>query len=404
MERLTIERLGDGGDGVAAGPIYVPGALPGEVVEGVVADGRMRDLRILEPSDQRVRAPCTHAKACGGCNLQHAHDDLVRDWKADRVVRALKFKGLEAPIRAVHTSLAQSRRRATFAGRRTKKGAFVGFHGRASGTVVSVPGCQVVEPGLRDCLPVLEALTIVGGSRKGEMSFALTATEAGADLLVTGGKPLDLALREAVVQATADGPVARVTWGDELVAQHRPARVRFGDVSADLPPGAFLQATVHGQEALISSVTEALTGKGPIVDLFAGAGTFSLPLAKTREVHSVEGEADLIEALGAAWRGAQGVRAVSTEVRDLFRNPLLPEDLTRFEGAVIDPPRAGAEAQTRAICGSNLGQIAAVSCNPVTFARDAALLVEAGFGIDWIDVVDQFRWSPHVELVARFSR
>lgn len=402
--RLTIERLGHLGDGIAAGPIFVPRVLPGEVVEGDVSDGKMAAPRIVAASPERVAAPCRHYRGCGGCALQHAADGFVAAWKLDVVRAALEARGLAAPIRRMHTSPPGSRRRATFTGRRTKKGATVGFHAPASETIRDVPGCLVVRPALADALPVLTEIVATGGSRKGEMRLALTETETGLDLTVTGGKPVDVQLHQDLVALTAGAGIARLTWAGETIFTERAPVLTFGTAPVVPPPGAFLQATAEGEAALLASVSEALSpSKGPVVDLFSGVGTFSLPLALDRAVHAVEGEAAMLAALDHGWRHGKGLHKVTTERRDLFRRPLDADELSRFDSVVIDPPRAGAEAQTAELARARIPHIAFVSCNPVTFARDAALLTEAGYQMADLDVVDQFRWSPHIELAAHFS-
>ena len=401
MKRLTISRLGHRGDGIAEGPVYVPLTLPGEEVEVDDATGA---LRILTPSDQRVRPPCPHFKGCGGCALQHASDDFVAGWKVDVVRNALRAQGLEAAMRPIATSPARSRRRATLAGKRTKKGVIVGFHARASDTVVPVPDCHLLHPGLMECLPALEEITTLGASRKGTLDLALTLSEAGVDLSVTGAKPMDAALFAALGALAQAHDLARLSWNSDLVAERRPPVQRMGRALVSPPPGAFLQATAEGEAALVGAVREAVGGARHMADLFAGCGTFTLPLAEGAEIHAVEGETALLAALDLGWRRAEGLRRVTTETRDLFRRPLMPDELSRYEALVIDPPRAGAEAQVAQIAAAEVPVVAMVSCNPVTFARDARVLVEVGFALDWVQVVDQFRWSPHVELAARFIR
>lgn len=397
----TIERLGHLGDGIANGPVYVPRTLPGEVVEGEVVGGKMVAPRIVSPSPDRVAAPCRHYKGCGGCALQHASDGFVAEWKLGVVRAALEARGLSAPIRRIHTSPAGSRRRATFTGRRTKKGATVGFHAPSSDVIREVPECLLLRSALIDALPVLAEIVAVGGSRKGEMRLALTETETGLDLAITGGKPVDLALRQELISLGNSGSIARLTWEGETLFVDRTPVLTFGTAPVTPPPGAFLQATAEGQAALLASVIDALVDeRGPIVDLFSGCGTFSLPLASKREVLAVEGDGDMLAALDDGWRHGKGLHKVTTERRDLFRRPLDADELARFAAAVIDPPRAGAEAQTFELAKARIAHVAMVSCNPVTFARDAALLTETGYRIAWIDVVDQFRWSPHVELAA----
>lgn len=401
---LTVERLGHQGDGIAAGPIFIPRVLPGEEVEGVLDGNTLTDPRILTPSENRVRPPCPHTNACGGCALQHASDPFVAQWKQDIVINALAAQGLEAEMRPIQTSPARSRRRAVLAGRRTKKGAIVGFHGRKSGTLTPVPGCEILSDRIRAGLPYLEQLTVVGGSRKGEVTFSVTDTEAGLDIMVSGGKPLDNSLHMTLAAHLAWDGLARLTWEDEpLAVQHSPV-IQMGSARVVPPPGAFLQATPQGQNALVAAVADAVGTATPVVDLFAGCGTFALPLAARAPVHAVEGASDMLESLAAGWRGAQRMQPLTTETRDLFRRPLLPDELAKFGAAVIDPPRAGATAQIAELAKSDIARIASVSCNPVTFARDMAVLTGAGFTLEWIQVVDQFRWSPHIEVVALLTR
>lgn len=403
MERHEIQRLGHQGDGIAAGPVFVPLTLPGELVEGTRDGSRLTDVRIVTPSPDRVAPPCRHFKSCGGCLLQHASDVFVSDWKLGVVRTALEAQGLVADFRPVHTSPASSRRRAGISARRTKKGAIAGFHGRASGTIVEIPDCRLIHPDLKPALAVAERLAVLGGSRKGELSVLATRTLNGLDIAVSGGKPLDGPLRMALAQEAEASRLARLSWEDEVIATRLPPTQRMGRAEVSPPPGAFLQATADGEAALLSAVQEILGDAPRVIDLFAGCGTFALPLAERAEVHAVEGSAAMLGALDKGWRGAQGLKRITTEARDLFRNPVIAADLHRYDAAVIDPPRAGAEAQVAELAQSGIRDIAFVSCNPVTFARDARVLVDAGWQLDWVQVVDQFRWSSHVELVARLT-
>ncbi|WP_299608425.1 class I SAM-dependent RNA methyltransferase [uncultured Tateyamaria sp.] len=402
MTTVTIERLGQQGDGIAPGPVFVPLALPGEVVSGTQAESGLTDIRIETPSPDRVSPPCPHFRSCGGCQMQHASDSLVADWKRDIIAAALKSHGLETDLRPTVTSPDHSRRRATFAARRTKKGAMAGFHARKSDAIIAVPECILVTPALRTGLKVSEDLALAGASRKTALAVTVTESLEGLDVAVTGGKPLDGPLRIVLAALCEQHRLARLTWEDELIGMRVPPAQPMGKARVVPPPGAFLQATEHGQQTLTDLVAETVGNAKSVADLFAGCGTFALPLAQTAEVLAVEGSADMMASLDAGWRQAQGLKRIVTETRDLFRRPLLPDELARYDAVVIDPPRAGAAAQIAELAIAQVPVIAHVSCNPQTFARDAETLIKAGYVLDRVQPVDQFRWSAHVELVGAF--
>lgn len=402
MTTLKIERLGQHGDGVAAGPVFVPLTLPGEVVSGTLDGNTLADMRVETPSPDRVAAPCSHFRSCGGCQLQHASDNFVADWKREVIASTLGQNGIETDVRATVTSPDRSRQRATFAARRTKKGAMVGFHGRKSDAIIPIPNCVLVHPDLMPAQPVAEALAIAGASRKGPLAVTATCSLEGLDISVRGGKPLDGPLRVSLAAIAEQYRLARLAWEDEVIAMRHPPLQQFGTARVAPPPGAFLQATAHGQATLVDLVHTSVGAADRIVDLFAGCGTFALPLAQGAEILAVEGDADMVSALDRGWRTATGLKQVTAQARDLFRRPLLPDELARFDAAVIDPPRAGAAAQIAELAAAQIPRIAHVSCNPQTFARDAATLISAGYVLDWVQPVDQFRWSSHVELVGAF--
>jgi len=402
MTTVTIDRLGQQGDGVAPGPLFVPLTLPGEVVSGTVDGDALMDVSIDTPSPDRVSAPCPHFRSCGGCQLQHASDELVATWKRDLVVTALAVHGIEAEVRPTLTSPDRSRRRATFAARRTKKGALVGFHARKSDAIIPVPDCILVTPALAGVAPLAEALAVVGASRKGALAVTVAQSMDGLDISVTGGKPLDGPLRVALAALCETHRLARLTWQEELIAMRVPPAQIIGAARVVPPPGAFLQATQHGQDTLTRLVQDIVGGAKYVADLFAGCGTFALPLAANAEVLAVEGAPEMVAALDAGWRQAQGLKPIKSVARDLFRRPLLPDELAAFDAVVIDPPRTGATDQIAELSQAKPPVIAHVSCNPQTFARDAATLINAGYVLEWVQPVDQFRWAAHVELVGAF--
>ena len=404
MEQYKIDRLGHQGDGIAEGPVYVPGALPGEIVQGTLDGSVLRDAKIIEPSSDRVRPPCSHAKSCGGCQLQHASDDFVAKWKMGVVERALAAHGITTQMRPILTSPGQSRRRAAFSAKRTKKAAIAGFHKKQSDIVIAIPNCQLVHPDVMAALPLVEGLAVVGGSRKGEISVLVTLTDNGLDLSVSGGKPIDDALRITLSDLTRKYNIARISWDDEIALQREKPILRLGNAPVSPPPGAFLQATKDGEAALVAAVQEIVGSGKRVADLFAGCGTFALPLAEKAEVLAVEGDKPMTHALEEGWRQGKNLKKLTPLARDLFRNPLLPDELAKMDALVIDPPRAGAEAQVAQIAKSNVPVIAHVSCNPTTFARDCGTLIAAGYQLDWVQTVDQFRWSTHVEVVGCLTK
>ena len=398
-----IIRLGHHGDGIASGPIFAARTLPGETIEGEVINDRISAPRIITPSTDRVAPPCKHYKSCGGCALQHASDEFVANWKTGVVMAALQTHGLTADVRQIITSAPQSRRRAVFSARRTKKGALVGFHARASDVITETPDCMLLKPELLAIIPALREMAVMGASRKSEIRFTVTASDAGLDVAVSGAKDLDAQLQMSLAALTAKNKISRLTWGAEIIAEAAPPYQLF-DTNRVVPPaGAFLQATKEGEQALVDGVVKHAASAKNIVDLFAGCGTFSLPLARIANVHAIEGQADMLAALDQGWRQSNGLKRIITETRDLFRRPLTPDELNQFDTVVIDPPRAGAQKQFEQIAIAKPDRVIAISCNPTSFAKDAKTMVEAGYSIGPIDVIDQFRWSTHVELVTYFT-
>ncbi|WP_328591471.1 class I SAM-dependent RNA methyltransferase [Marimonas lutisalis] len=230
-----------------------------------------------------------------------------------------------------------------------------------------------------------------------------TLSRNGLDIAVLGGAEPDGPLLLGLAQLAEAADLARLAWNGETMALRRPPVQVFGKAEVAPPPGAFLQATLEGEAALQATVSEIVSEASAIVDLFSGCGTFALPLAGTARVHAIEGDAEMIRALEKGWRNSTGLKRVTAETRDLYRNPLVGDEFNGFDACVIDPPRAGAEAQVANLAESGVGVIAFVSCNPTTFARDAAYMVRAGYTLDWVQVVDQFRWSSHVELVGKLT-
>lgn len=406
-----IVSLGAQADGVAetpGGPLYVPYVLPGErVLIEEEGEGRAGLLKIITPSIERIAPPCRHFTRCGGCAIQHAAPDFYATWKRDLVAAALKSRGIEAKIAPLVPTHKRSRRRATFAVTRTKKGAMVGYYSRGSHEIVPVSECPLVAAEIEKAVPLLAEIVVPGLSRSARASVLVTSTMSGLDLAVMGGKPLDGPLRAELGSRAKAADVARLSWDGEIVAERRSPQLDLSGLHVALPVGGFLQPTADGEAALIRLVREGVGKARRVVDLFAGCGTFAAALAGAAAVHAVEGEAKALSALERAVR-EQGpslaLKPVTTETRDLARRPLLASELNGFDAIVVDPPRAGASAQAEEIAKSKVPVVISVSCNPATFARDARMLVDGGYRLDEITPVDQFLWSPHLELVGIFRR
>ncbi len=407
MIEVRIHALGHLGDGVArhnGEEVFVPFALPGETVSGVLDGNRIENPKIQSPVADRIKPACRHFRTCGGCTMQHARDEVLAAWKLDQVKTTLAQSGLETEFRTVITSPPHSRSRAVFSGRRSKSGTIIGFHRRGSEALIDLLECPLVTPKIWAAIEGLRPLVLMGASRKAEVRLTVTDADNGVDVDVSDAKELTPQQQsELGLIATRHG-FSRITWNGEVAVQAEPPFQTFGRAQVVPPPGAFLQATQDGEQALLSAVTDAVGDAGRIADLFAGCGTFALPLAEQADILAVEGEEPMIEALLEGWRKASGLHRVEGVARDLFRRPLLPDEFKGIDAVVIDPPRAGALAQITELAKSPVNRIAFVSCNPATFARDARILTEAGFTLDWVQVVDQFRWSAHVELAAQLTR
>ena len=409
-ERLTIRRFGHRGDGIAdtaAGPVFVPYTLPGEVVEVELFPGhpdRRHLLRVQTPSAERVKPVCPHFTVCGGCQTQHWDFARYLDWKRGLVVDALRQAGLDAPVGDLIDAHGAGRRRAVFHARRSVHDVLeVGFAAYRAHYIVSIDRCPVLAAGLAGAIPAAWALAEALGAMKKPLDIQVTATDAGLDVDVRGSGGLPPQRAAALVRLAETHRLARLTRHGELIAQRAAPSVRMGKASVALPPGGFLQATAQGEEVLARLVAGHVGAAKRVADLFCGVGPFALRLAEGARVLAADSDAEAVAALNQAAK-APGLKPVDAQARDLFRRPFLPEELKHFDAVVFDPPRQGAEPQARALAGSKVPLVVAVSCNVATFVRDARLLVDAGYRLTSVTPVDQFRYSAHVEIVARFER
>lgn len=405
---LKIERLGAQGDGVAeyeGRQVFVPLTLPGETVEAEIEGTRARVLRILEAAPDRAPARCSHYGECGGCTLQHLPAELYRTLKRDLVTNALSFEGIDAKVDNVVIIPPATRRRAVFAAHRQGKQVVVGFHGKRSHHIIGIRDCAVLTPALLALIPRLSQLAAIAAPPKDALTITATETLTGFDVALTGApKALSADARAQLVQTAGALGLARLSLNGNLEMERVPPQLRVGNVDIRPGPGGFLQATRESEAAMLSLVQQAVGDARRIVDLFSGAGTFSLPLATTATIHAVESDELALASLQQMARKTSGLKPVTTEKRDLFRRPLVRTELKRFDAAVIDPPRAGAEAQTRELAASDIKRVAMVSCNAATFSRDLAIMLASGWRVTRITPVDQFIWSAHIEIVAALER
>jgi len=410
-EQLTIHRLGHRGDGVAdtpTGPVYVPYTLPGEVVtvEPVTGHPDRRHLdHVDKPSHERAIPICKHFGQCGGCALQHWSLAEYRLWKRSLVVEALEHAGLIAPVEPLVDAHGQGRRRATLHARRgTHDVLEVGFTAPRAHHIIAIDRCPILAPALDGAVQTAWAIAEILKPANKPLDIHVTATDSGMDVDVRGSGPLSSGRTTALAGLAEKHKLARLTRHGELVAQRSQPTLKVGRAHVPLPPGAFLQATAEGEGALARLVLAHVGAPKRVADLFAGIGTFTLRLAELARVSAADNEASAIKALERAAQTTSRLKPVEAIVRDLFRRPFIAAELKAFDAVVFDPPRQGAEAQARELAKSNVPTVVAVSCDAATFARDAHILVDSGYKLVSVTPIDQFRYSAHVELVAKFER
>lgn len=402
---VTIARLGGKGDGIARlkdGECFVPGALPGERWS-LLAD---EEPRRLSDSPDRVAPPCPHFGACGGCMAQHMSERLYLDWKHQIVREAFAHRGIAADVRPVLKMPLRSRRRAFLGIERRGSRVLAGFREEGQHALVDIAQCLLLDPAIMAALPALKEMAKIAMPEGKSGRLVVTSLDQGLDVAFDNGhKLLRPDERAALARLAETARIARlVVAGDPIVVRAEP-RLRLGGVEVDVPPSLFLQAVPEAERVMTELVLAALPKKVKrVADLFAGLGTFTFPLAREVQVAAFDSDRRAISVLEAAVRRASGLKPVEARVRDLFREPLSPRELDGFDAVVVDPPRAGAAEQTARIARSKVPVVIAVSCAPATQARDARVLIEAGFAMGPVHPIDQFIYSPHVEVVTVFRR
>ncbi|MGQ0662380.1 MAG: class I SAM-dependent RNA methyltransferase [Pseudomonadota bacterium] len=412
---LVIEALGAEGDGEARHgeeTVFVPFTLAGErVLARRIGKRHALALEWRARASARAAPPCPFFGACGGCALQHLDDGAYQAWKSERATRALARRGLRgyrlAPLLRTPPG---GRRRAEFAAHRRGSKLAVGFHARLSHEVVPIGPCPILDPALVGLLPALHEALFDLLDDGGRADILATKTASGLDLVFTGLPPPDRRRREAVAAFAAAADLARIAWRaaptkrPEIIVQARAPQAAFGGIRVDLPPGAFLQPSEAAERAIVAAVRQATGACARVADLYAGCGTIALALAHQAPVHALDIDADMVGAMLAGARRAGLAPRLTVEARNLSRRPLRAEELEPFDAVVFDPPREGAAAQARELARAAVSVVVGVSCDPGTFARDARQLIDGGYRLIEVQPIDQFLWSPHLELVGVFRR
>lgn len=404
--QLTIDVLGAQGDGIvrsATGASFVPMALPGEVVKVSGNAPHFVLEEIITPSPDRVEPPCQHFVDCGGCSVQHLAAESYLEWKRAKVVEAFAAENLTPEIEPCVPCATGSRRRVTFTAQRVGTAIQLGFNARGGDELVSVDACSILHPDITNHLENFAQLCAVMVRGDEEIQLSISACENGLDLDFSLAQAPSETMMAGFVRAFAKTGFIRASVNGVSVVEREKPYVVFGVSQVNVPPGGFLQAVQSIEELMADLVCSHLKKSKKVTDLFCGSGTFALRLAKRARVHAVESEELALAALMSG-SGADGLKPVTVEQRDLFEAPLTSKELARFDGVCLDPPRAGALDQIRELIRTDIPAIAYVSCNPQTLARDAALLIKNGYSLKRVVPLDQFLFSPHVEVVALFSK
>ncbi|MTI18733.1 class I SAM-dependent RNA methyltransferase [Rhodobacteraceae bacterium RKSG542] len=411
VQSLEITELAHKGDGVAQsaeGPVFVPFTLPGETVSARIEGQRGTLVSVEKPSTDRVAPVCKHFEACGGCALQHLSADVYAEFKRQQVVDALATRGIDFPVEPLVQCAPHSRRRAVLTAVKAGHKTLLGYHEAKSHRLVDVEECPILHPDIVKALPNLRKMVGDAIPRRKDLKITVVATDNGLDVAISGiGKDLQRHMLNLSQDAMEFG-FSRVTADDEMVLELRPPYLAMGSAHVVPPAGGFLQATKSAEEAMSALVLEGLEGCKKVADLFCGSGTFTFRIAERSNVIAAESFVPALRALDNARRSTKGLKNIVIQKRDLFRSPMNAAELYDYgkgcDGVIFDPPRAGAMEQAKELAGANLKKIVAVSCNPATLARDLKILIDGDYKITKVVPIDQFLYSPHVEVVALLER
>ena len=409
-ERFTIDHVGHFGDGVAladGASIYVPYALGGETVDVLPSPGhpdRRALAHVVTPSPQRIDPFCPHFGTCGGCAIQHWRPEAYRTWKRQLVIDTLQHAGIDCEVGELIDAHGTGRRRMTLHARQSQQGILrVGFAAAGRHEIIAIDHCPILDPAMHGAIEAANEIAELLRPVSKPLDIQVTAADNGLDVDVRGSGPLGTALLTSLSKLAEKHNLARLTRHGELVIMRKPPVVRVGKAQVTLPPGSFMQPTALGETTLAELAFARAKGAKHIADLFCGFGPFAFRLAEKFKVSAFDSDAVAVTALQNAVKLTQGLKPIKAEARDLFRRPLMPQELRDYDGVVFDPPRQGAQAQSQQLAASRIALVVAVSCNPATFARDARILIDGGFKIDSVTPVDQFTQAHPVIIAERIQ-
>lgn len=408
IEIIEIQELGVKAEGKAIrsnGDIcYIPNALPKETVQAQFSSTGAIITKIIKKSHNRVEPFCGHFPRCGGCSAQHISKNHYTQWKIGIIEKAMKTRGLKTTLKDLIDAHGAGRRRVTFHGNKNKTGISAGFMSAKTNDILNIDNCPVLSPDLETAINVSRDIIRMMQINHKSLDILLTQTATGIDCNIDGIQNSGQQFFSEISEITYKYDLARVTVERETVIETRSPIIFAGDSKIVLPPKSFLQPTKSGEEILVDLVLKNTQEASHVLDLYCGIGPFTLAIAQKTPVYSFDNDAMAINALTKAANNTSGLKPIKAERRNLKANPLLPYELDMFDIIVLDPPRQGAFEQIKQILLSKVNNIIYVSCNPISFARDASILIEGGFNLEPINPIDQFKFTSHVELLALFKR
>jgi 23S rRNA (uracil1939-C5)-methyltransferase len=407
---LRIDTLGRHCDGVGhvedGDPRrhYVPFALPGEAVRARVAGKSVDLIEVIEPSSERILPFCQYFGQCGGCVAQHLNEAAYNTWKRGVIETAFSHREFDIPVDDVVDAHGEGRRRVSLHVEVLNGKTRAGFMKASSRDLIELESCPILAPALATAPNIAIALAAPFANQTRQLDIALTATPQGLDCDIKGGGDTTYDIHVSLAELADRFDLARISLDGENALERRKPMMPFGDFKVPIPPASFLQATEAGEETLSAMIMAETGGAKRVADLFCGAGPFALRIASQASVYAADSNSAAVAALRDGARYGEGLKPVEVEVRDLFRNPVFHEDLNQFDAVVLNPARAGAEAQVEEIAQSTVPLVVYVSCDPASLARDAEHLMDGGYDVQRIVPVDQFKYSAHIEAVAVFRR